>query len=376
MKRNVAKVLGPYKEGKKWRLVVKDGKARKSLWYAAEEEALAIRSSLVTALESQVGQSSRTIGETIDEYLTHKQKRGCNERTLRTVRDRLVRMLPTEQLLSTINPERAESLYAAETERFAVATHHKSLREAKAFFYYCVKQKYVAANPFLEVQSVGKANAGKPQLRTDEARKLSDYLLGAAQAGDSRALALIVQVLLGLRSGEVLGLRKRDLDCDGSVVVIEGTKSKNAKRSLELDAPAIRDLLLRRCAGLAADGFIFAREGTSTPPSTTYLWKGLGVYCGKAGVPVVCPHSLRGLHSTLAVKAGATSTYVAQALGHGSDEVTKRHYIERSALDAVRAARVAGVLLGKADLSSLITALRTLPKEELDTVCSALGYRR
>ena len=45
-----------------------------------------------------------------------------------------------------------------------------------------------------------------------------------------------------------------------------------------------------------------------------------------AGVPRVSTHSLRGLHSTLALQAGATSSAVAAALGHGSFDVTAKHY--------------------------------------------------
>jgi integrase len=48
----------------------------------------------------------------------------------------------------------------------------------------------------------------------------------------------------------------------------------------------------------------------------------------EAGVPVVCSHSLRGLHATLATAAGATSHVVASALGHSSPAVTHAHYIE------------------------------------------------
>lgn len=373
MTSDAPRVLGPYRNGVKWRLIVREGKGRKSIVYDTKEQAESVRGKLLAALDDR---GSRMIEDTIAEYMIYKQKRGCNDRSIRTISDRLLRFLPGDETLRSITPQRAETLYATEAERFAVATHHKSLREAKAFFHYCVRQKYLSENPFVDVQSIGKANAGKPQLRTDEARKLSDYLLQEAGKGDMRALALMVQVLLGLRSGEVLKLRKRDLDCGGRVVVVEGTKTKNAKRSLELDAPVVRDLLQKRCEGLAPEALIFARDGATTPLSTTTLWKGLALYCGRAGVPSVCPHSLRGLHSSLAVKAGATSTYVAQALGHGSDEVTKRHYIAPGALDAARSARVAGVLLGESEVDHLISALRNLPSEQLERVAAAIGLRR
>lgn len=367
-----ARVLGPYPNGQKWRLVVKEGTRRKSMVFDTREQAEGVRGSLLTALEDR---ACRAIGDTVDEYLAFKQKRGCTERTLRTVRDKLIPFLPASETLRSITPEVAERLYAEQTEKVAVATHHKNLRDAKAFFGYCIRQKYLTENPFADVQPIGKANAGKPQLRTDEARKLSDYLIGRATDGDLYALALIVQVLLGLRSGEALKLRKRDLDCGGKVVVIDGTKTKNARRTLELDAPSVRTLLLRRCEPLAADALIFVNTAGAQIATST-LWKKLALYCRRADVPTVCPHSLRGLHSTLAVKAGATSTYVAQALGHSSDAVTRRHYIEPAALDAVRASRVAEALLGESDLEGLISTLRSLPNEQLDRVCSALGLRR
>lgn len=57
-----------------------------------------------------------------------------------------------------------------------------------------------------------------------------------------------------------------------------------------------------------------------------YFGEYLKQLCVKAGVPVVCPHSLRGLHATLALEEGATSESVARALGHGSCSMTKKHY--------------------------------------------------
>jgi integrase len=49
----------------------------------------------------------------------------------------------------------------------------------------------------------------------------------------------------------------------------------------------------------------------------------------EAQVPEVVPHSLRGLHATLASGFGATSHAVAAALGHTSFALTARHYVNR-----------------------------------------------
>ncbi len=354
-------------------MIIREGKERKSLVYETREHAEQVRAKLLAGLEAR---ANRAIGDALKEYLSYKSKRGCCDGTLTAVRNKLIPFLPVEQTLAGITPHKAQRLYEAHAERFSVATHQQSLRDARAFFDYCVRQKYITANPFSGVLAIGKPNEGKPQLRTDEARKLSDFLIKEASQGDNRALPLMVQVLLGLRSSEVLKLRKRDLDCRATVVVVEGTKSKNAQRTLELDAPVVRDLLLRRCAALSPEGFLFAADGATRPRWPQALWRWLLSFCQRAGVPSVCPHSLRGLHSSLAVKAGATSTYVAQALGHGSDSATRRHSIAPGTMESLHAARVAGALLGESDLEGLIGTLRNLPSQQLDRVCLALGLRR
>ena len=281
-----------------------------------------------------------------------------------------------DQVLTSFTAQAAERLYCSHSERVQAATHHGYLKCGKALFDYCVKKKYVVQNPFSGVARLGRAKAGKPQLRQDEARILTDCLVQEATNGKWSALALLVQLILGLRSAEVLKLRKRDLDCHATVVVVDGTKNKNAKRSLELHAPIVRELLLQYCAPLAADALIFGRTGVSRPRFTPTLGKALTRYCKQAQVPVVCPHSLRGLHSTLAVTAGASSSFVAQALGHGSDAVTRKHYIAPSAIDSARSSRIAGALLGQGDLDSLILALQSLPADQFDRVCAAVGLRR
>lgn len=365
------KVLGPYRNASKWRLLVFDPD-RQAKVFDDYETACAARDMLLSEAE---GLSSKTVGDAVGEFLTYKHKRGCKERSILAIRHKLA-WLPLDVAITSITANKAEALYSEQSEKVAVATHHANLRFTKALFKWCVKQKYISENPFADVETIGKANKGKLQLRQDEAKTLTSYLIEQSK-DDYRALALLVQVLLGLRSGEVLNLRKRDLDCGGSLVVVDGTKTANAKRNLKLeDAPAVQELVARRVAPLSPESLIFAPQGREEPVCTTSLHKALRMFCQRAGVPKVCPHSLRGLHSSLAVQAGATCALVAQALGHGSDVVTRRHYIAPAALNSARSARVASALLGSSHLDGLIGALRDLPPDQLDVVCSAVGYRR
>ena len=364
------KVLGPYENKDKWRLVVKSGDKRKSLVFDTFEQAETAQSNLLASFDES---AKLIVGDLLAQFIEHKRQRGCVDRSLLHVKHTVMRIFPKLDKPANMSPEKAEALYLLTVDKYAVASHAIALRTVKAMFRFAVKKKLVAKNPFDDVQSIGRANKGKLQLRTDEAKRLSDYLTERASLGEWRALALLTQLFLGLRSSEVLKLKKRDLDCDASVIVVDGTKTKNAKRRLALDAPIVKELLRRRAEGMKPEALLFSLNG-STVLSATCLHKALTKYCQQADFPIVCPHSLRGLHSSLAVQAGASSSYVARALGHGSDEVTKRHYISESAMDSARSARVSDALVG--DQDGLIAALLALSPAQRDQVCSAIGYRR
>jgi integrase len=158
---------------------------------------------------------------------------------------------------------------------------------------------------------VGRENTGKPQLRLDEARTLTAWLLKRA-AHDERATAVLTQLFLGLRSGEVLGRQVRDVDNDGKLFWIESGKTKNARRGLEIKSPALQALLAKQVSSRKPEDRLFGAH-RKAQYSANALWKWLTKFCKSAGVPRVCPHSLRGLHSTLAMEHGATSGLVAAA---------------------------------------------------------------
>ena len=66
--------------------------------------------------------------------------------------------------------------------------------------------------------------------------------------------------------------------------------------------------------------------------------------CQAANLPLVCPHSLRGLNATLALDAGATAHHVAAALGHSSFATTARHYADASTVANSSLRKVAELL--------------------------------
>ncbi len=61
--------------------------------------------------------------------------------------------------------------------------------------------------------------------------------------------------------------------------------------------------------------------------------------CRAVGLPLVCPHALRGTFASMAIRSGATMEAVAVALGQAGPGVAERHYVTG---EAVAQGRVRG----------------------------------
>jgi integrase len=374
-----ARVYGPYLDTNKglYRLWLVNGEGKKkSVSAKTEEGALSLKAAIEKAL---VDHSGFTVGEALEAFLDAKRKQGLVERSISTLDYKLRYFLPLEESLRSITAARALELYVAETERLSrygrpveAQTHHHILRASKQFFRWLVDAGHIASNPFEKVKPVGKAKVGKTQLRIDEARRLVKHLVEEAEKGEEGAIACLVQLLLGLRSSEVLCRLVRDLDDGARVLWIPRGKTKNARRRLEVPA-LVRPFLLRLVEGKAPERLIFGSD-RSQPQFHMWLWRQLQKYCQLAGLPRVCPHSLRGLHSTLAIGAGSTPAVVASALGHGSFAITARHYVDPDTLKNTATSQVAGALALEPTQRSQdpIERLRSLPPEKLEALLSLL----
>lgn len=373
------RVLGPYQELSGFRLVILDGNLRKSLKYKTWEEAAQAKAQFAKQMAK-----CPNIGQALAEYqVALSRERGCRESTAQHTCARLARFLPTEDALSSLNPNRAEALYRALAERLrndgrplSVATHHLVLNLTKSFFHWCVEKGYVAQNPFAKVRKLGKPKTGKPQLTANEARRFLDAALSKVRGGDSGALAIALQLLLGLRSSEVLARRVRDVDENGTVLLIPDGKTPNARRRPHVP-DFLQPYLLSLIQGKPPEALLFGEHGKEDSRST-FLRRKVHKLCQQAGVPLVCPHSLRGLHATLALRQGLSSQAVAAALGHGSFAITARHYADPSVIVDARVINVLAALGrpqgdGMAQLAELARNIRTyLSPPDIDTLIGLL----
>ena len=339
-------IYGPYppdKGRKRWRVQIRCEitRSKKSVTFATEAEAR----QFIPALRGEID-SPLSTHAAIDLFVEHKSL-AVNPASAKSISRRLYAFLPDVPVRS-IGESTAESIYDAFTRvegrfgKIKPATHHAALKVAKELFSFLVRKRLVRANPFSSVQPIGRPNCGKPQPNETEAKKLDAVLFSAAKAQDEGALALLVQLYLGLRSSEVLKLEVGAVEREGQKVSVVRGKTRNARRSLDLH-PDVAELLWRICKGRPASERVFATH-LGTAPKTDYLYKRLQKFCALAGIKTYCPHSLRGLHSSLALVAGATSHDVAKSLGHASFSTTARHYADPSAIANAKTKRVAAAL--------------------------------
>lgn len=386
MPQKATRVYGPYFDSNRslYRLFIVEGDRKKSVSAASEEAALRLKEEVERALLEHAG---LTVEDAIESFLSAKRQQGLQERSLNTIDYKLRYFLPLEESIRSITPARALALYVAETERTSrygrpveAQTHQSVLRVCKLFFRWLVDKGHLDSSPFEKVKPLGKANAGKQQLRIDEARRLVSLLVEEAEKGEEGATACLCQLLLGLRSSEVLGRHVRDLDDGAHVLWIPRGKTKNARRRLMVPE-TLRPFLLRLARGKGSESLLFGGDRTQ-PHFHMWLWRQLQKYCKRAGLPRVCPHSLRGLHSSLAIAAGSTPGVVASALGHGSFSITAKHYVDPDTLANSTVSRVTGALalIGAAapedppgdPPGDPIDRLRTLPREKLAALLALL----
>jgi len=354
------RVKGPYAErgGTRFRIRICDAQGHRDLYFPSMKKALEGMKQAEEELPTD--QACRTLRTVLDEYTQEKVLRGfCRQDSADQHRARLSGWLAEylDQDVGKLTPRRAATLYeqlvTTPTCKTGApptaATHRFYLKLAQTLFRWAVRKKYVRESPFAQVQPLGRPNRGKKQLRFEEAdRFIATAFRLFEEKEDWMALAAVTALLLGLRASETVHLRVRDLDCGGTKLWVAASdsyrgKTANARRDLEVPK-VLQPRLVKVAADRAPDAYLFGAASTGNPRCRQVLYAAVHRVCAAAEVPRVCPHSLRGLWATAGVHSGAVSHAVAATLGHGSFEVTAKHYVHPGTLENSRTSRLVELL--------------------------------
>lgn len=320
------RVLGPYEEDGVWRIIIVENGVRRTRKVDSLKAALHLKKQIEQRLCTE---EELTLKEALMRYREFVRVAKQNKfLSIEAAFDRLERFFPDQSLpLQQLTATKGALLYQNLFSRYAAATHRRMLTEAKTFLSWCVKQKWLTTNILDDVEGEGKCRRGKKQLRFQEAKSWLEVALKLAHQGEQGAVAALMTLLLGLRASEIVSLTVRDIDDEGKLLWVTDSKTEAGKRTLEIPS-MLRPFLQHLCQGKAPYDRLLGYSSRDVPR------KWVQRICQLAQVERVTAHGMRGLHSTLALQAGATPHVVAKSLGHVSFATTLNHYAAPGSLQA------------------------------------------
>lgn len=224
-----------------------------------------------------------------------------------------------------------------------------------------VRDGTLTRNAAALAQAPRAASPSTSWLDSDQAGRFLEAALGDP-VGDLLAVVL----MLGLRSGEALGLKWSDLDSARGQLEIRRTiyrkggtwhesppKSRQSRRTLPLP-PQVLAILERQRArqdqdrqvpGWRETGFVWTNPD-GEPRGNTWVAKGLQRILQKAGLPRVRLHDLRHSAASILLEQGIPARVVADLLGHSQIGLTLGTYSHVTARLVEGATAALGALAG------------------------------
>jgi integrase len=185
----------------------------------------------------------------------------------------------------------------------------------------------IAANPVPGL-TLPRVDAKPPFFWTKEQ---GERLVEAAGAD---GLMIDLDLHVGLRWGELAGLRRRWVDCPHGLIHVVGVqtrtgwreypKSKMSRRTVPIP-PRLRDRLADVVDQLGPDDYVFRAPEGGAWDDTNFRRRVFKPAVERAGVPAGSPHDMRHTAASWLVQAGVDLYRVQALLGHESIRTTQRY---------------------------------------------------
>ncbi len=174
----------------------------------------------------------------------------------------------------------------------------------------------------------------------EEQKKLQTFVMDSPTP---RKIGLLLGFQLGLRIGEICGLKWGDFDLSTGIVtiqrtvnriscenghtkiIVQSTKTKNSNRAIPLPKSLIRVLKLLSENFSSETWFLSGNEEKPVEPRC--YRKSIHGYLKKAGVHQAHPHMLRHTFATTCLQAHCDIKTLSELLGHANAEITLKRYV-------------------------------------------------
>lgn len=182
--------------------------------------------------------------------------------------------------------------------------------------------EWMRENPVFKIEKPKQAQ-GRKRVLTDEEQK---RLLQACQESGSKDLFLIVALALGtgMRKGEIMGLRWRNIQLGDSSGTIVLERTKNGRSRSVLITGLLLGLLQQRRNQQGADSLVFSSPNYPNQPiDIRSAWERA---LQKAGIEGFVFHGLRHQAASQAATIENSPLVIGELLGHQTLQMT-RHYV-------------------------------------------------
>lgn len=322
--------------------------------FLSEKDAIVEMDRLIDEHAATIGRAhhpSRTFGDVAEDWLRHgERKRGLKRSTLRDYRQVL-----DSYLLPAFGELALLEISAPVVERWhggfpRSRTSEKVLMVLSAIFTYATRRGWIAENPALAVERHPVRYSGDYDFY---AREEVDALIRHA-ASDQDAAIYATAAMTGLRRGELVALRWRDIDFGGQAIRVRGNYSngeivtpKSGKVRVVPMVPDVAQRLARlgqRERFTRDDDPVFA-NATGGHLDASALRRRYAAAASRAGLRSLPFHSLRHHFGSVAVNR-ASLVQVQAWMGHSHIQTTARYLHHRS--QASDAALLAEAFAGQA----------------------------
>jgi len=228
------------------------------------------------------------------------------------------------------------------TDGLSSATVKKVYEIIRNSLEYAVDFELILKNPAIKVK-LPKSN--KKEMKVWNENEINHFLKIAK--ADPNYIVFLLALTTGMRQGEVLGLRWKDIDLEKGLInikqtlshdgknFISGAKTKSSLRTINLSKLTINMLKQRKVtiskerlsSGLVYQDFdLIACTQHGTPLNPANVRRSFNKLIKLADVPKIRFHDLRHTHATLLLSKGINVKVISERLGHSNIKVTLDTY--------------------------------------------------